>query len=72
MRLAGSDDFTSLKVVVQPAEHVWLSPELLTATDGRTSDPRWRESLDRMTAYAAPRGWTDEHGRLRAHIELAS
>lgn len=29
----------------------------------------WHHEFDAMVAYATSKGWTDEHGRLRAHTE---
>jgi hypothetical protein len=64
------DDFTSLSVVVP--QHVWITrAEFERLAGDRAGDPAWREGFERMLAYAASKGWTDESGAVRAHVELA-
>ncbi|WP_121712106.1 hypothetical protein [Streptomyces sp. E5N91] len=50
--------------------HVHVPVEVLTELAGdRADDVQWRSGLDGMTAYARSKGWLDEHGGVRAHIE---
>jgi hypothetical protein len=50
--------------------HVWLPAEALTAA-APSASPAWLEQFDGMVAYARSKGWTDEAGRLRAHVTPA-
>jgi hypothetical protein len=57
-----------------PPDHVFVeraAVEALAETI-HTGDPDWRAGLDGMVGYAASHGWTDEEGRIRAHVERAS
>ncbi len=66
------DDFTAFKVVVEVPEHAWIVPDVLTALAGRGDDDAWRQNLAGMLAYAASKGWCDDAGRVRAHVEVTS
>jgi hypothetical protein len=44
--------------------------ERLARERARRSD--WTASLERMRAYAATHGWTDQDGAIRAHVEWAT
>jgi hypothetical protein len=66
-----SDDFTAFKVVIEVPEHAWIAPGALTELAGRAGD-EWRRNLAGMLAYAASKGWCDEAGRVRAHIEVTT
>lgn len=51
-------------------DHFFVEPESLRALAGpRAEDAVWREKLDAMLAYATSKGWTDDAGRVRAHVE---
>ena len=64
------DDFTSLKVVLRGAAHVFISPaELQRLAGNRAADPVWEGRFQEMIQYAAAHGWTDDDGAVRAHIE---
>ena len=53
-------------------DHVAVAPEVLLALAGpRAADPAWRTGFDRMVAYATSRGWVDDQGHLRVHVEPA-
>ena len=58
-----------IKVVVVTASHSWVDPADLTALAGRAGDPDWRQKLAGMVSYAESKGWLDEKGRIRAHVE---
>lgn len=64
------DDFTAFKVVVVTPSHSWVDPGELAALTGRTDDPEWQQKLTGMVAYARSKGWLDEQGRIRAHVEI--
>ncbi|MFD9552360.1 hypothetical protein ACFWBG_33685 [Nocardia salmonicida] len=50
--------------------HAFISRRGVEALAGeRATDAAWRTSLDEMIGYAVSRGWTDESGFIRAHIE---
>lgn len=53
--------------------HVWLEVDALREAAAATVDPAgraaWVTGFDAMIAYATSKGWTDEHGRVRAHVE---
>lgn len=66
------EDFTAFKVVVVTAPHSWVDPGDLTALAGRGGDPEWQQKLAGMIGYAQSKGWTDDAGRIRAHIEIES
>lgn len=65
------DDFTSFKVVVLMSTHSWVDPGDLTELAGRTDDPDWQQKLAGMISYAESKGWLDEQGRIRAHVETS-
>lgn len=67
-----ADDFTAFKVVVEVPEHAWITPHALTALAGRGDDDEWRQNLAGMLAYAASKGWCDDAGRVRAHVEVTT
>ncbi|MCX8562227.1 hypothetical protein OS122_15135 [Mycolicibacterium mucogenicum] len=72
VELCEPDDFTAFKVVIEVPEHAWIAPEVLTELAGRGDDAEWRQHLSGMLAYAATKGWCDEAGRVRAHVEMTS
>jgi hypothetical protein len=52
------------------ATHVFVDVAALRAMDGaRPADAAWAEALDGMLGYAASKGWTDDSGAVRAHVE---
>jgi hypothetical protein len=48
---------------------VWIDPALLTELAGER-DEAWAQKFADMVAFAAGKGWVDDRGRLRAHIEV--
>jgi hypothetical protein len=51
-------------------EHVFVDIVVLKALAGPlVRDPGWTAKLDGMVAFASSKGWLDEHGRIRAHLE---
>ena len=66
------DDFKAFKVVIEVPEHAWIAPGLVTELSGRGDDDEWRQNLAGMLAYAASKGWCDEAGRVRAHVEVTT
>lgn len=55
--------------------HVWLDVPALREAAAATIDPAgradWLVGFDGMIAYATSKGWTDDQGRVRAHVEAA-
>lgn len=70
IELVEPDDFTSFKVVVSTPSHSWVDPGILAALAGRARDTAWAEQLAGMVSYAGTKGWLDEQGRIRAHVEV--
>jgi hypothetical protein len=49
--------------------HGFVTREALARLAGpRGESPDWRTGLDGMADYAESHGWTDDEGRIRAHI----
>ncbi|WP_304113987.1 hypothetical protein [Mycolicibacterium bacteremicum] len=65
-----AEDFTAFKVVLVTDSHAWVEPGALAELAGRTADPEWQQKLTGMLAYAQSKGWCDEDGRIRAHVEV--
>lgn len=65
-------DFSGFKLVVVTSTHAWVPPDALTELAGRADDHAWKDKLAAMISYAERRGWTDDHGRIRAHVEFAA
>ena len=62
------DDFTSLKVVVLPADHARILPTSLESLAGdRAGQPQWRDGLAAMLDCAERHGWVNERGVSRSH-----
>ncbi|MEY4339572.1 MAG: hypothetical protein RLZ14_1422 [Actinomycetota bacterium] len=53
--------------------HAWLDVAVLRAAAEATlpasAREAWRSGFDGMIGYATSKGWTDERGRVRAHLE---
>jgi hypothetical protein len=51
-------------------DHVFVTTESLADLAGsRAADQDWQSGLAKMTAYAQSKGWVDEQGGIRAHIQ---
>jgi hypothetical protein len=68
LTLVDGDDFKSFKAEVVLGPHTWVAPEALERLG--PPDEEWKEGLQAMMDFAAPNGWTDERGRVRAHVDL--
>jgi hypothetical protein len=66
------DDFTGFTMVIVTSAHTWVRPEALTDLAGRAADGAWQDKLAAMVAYADRKGWTDDEGRIRAHVEVVT
>lgn len=53
-------------------EAAWVCPEALRRLSPRGEDVEWQRGFARMVAFAETRGWVDQAGRIRAHIEAAA
>lgn len=50
-------------------DHAFVEPAGLVLLPGaRPEDSEWMKQFHAMVDYAAPRGWVDAAGRIRAHI----
>ena len=70
VELCEPEDFTAFKVVVVTAAHSWVDPSDLAELAGRSGDAEWQQKLTGMIGYAQSKGWIDEAGRIRAHVEI--
>jgi hypothetical protein len=52
-------------------EHVWLDGAAVKRLAGADAGEKWHADFDNMVGYAQSKGWTDDAGRIRAHIEWA-
>ena len=51
-------------------EHGWFSrAEILRLAGDRARDEGWLEALDGMIAFAVDKGFADDGGAVRAHVE---
>ncbi|MFL6144165.1 MAG: hypothetical protein ACJ72N_20155 [Labedaea sp.] len=50
-------------------EHAWLDGAAVKRLAGAGVGESWPAEFDRMTEFARSKGWTDAHGRLRAHLK---
>lgn len=64
-------DLKSLSVRIESgATHMWLKPEDIVALVGDLAqNPEWNEAFAGMITYATSKGWTNDAGEVRAHIE---
>jgi len=71
--VSGHDLHTALAPVGEPAgdSHAWVRPEALRALSPHAGQIAWEEGFAAMVRFAAQHGWTDDQGRIRAHIEHA-
>ncbi len=51
---------------IADAGHAWISEQWLRAQVG---DAAWQAGLTKVVDYARSKGWVDENGHIRAHIE---
>ncbi|MPY55668.1 hypothetical protein [Streptomyces spongiae] len=72
VEMCEQEDLTAFKVVLVTSTHTWVKPDTLTNLAGRAEDDAWQDKLAEMIAYAERKGWTDEQGRVRAHVETTA
>ena len=53
----------------EDGDHAWLDPKGLCRAAGFDANSETQEGFDAMVAYAVSKGWVDDEGRLRAHVE---
>lgn len=54
---------------VVEGEHAFLDAEAVKGLPGAGGTEEWRTGFDEMVGYARSKGWVDDAGRVRAHIE---
>lgn len=54
---------------LSPDGHVFIPVEAIRRYADGHVDAEWEQALAGMIAYATSKGWTDETGRVRAHVE---
>jgi hypothetical protein len=53
-------------------DHAFIDRAALEGLAGdHAQEPDWQRSLESMLSYAASKGWTNDNGAIRAHIERA-
>ncbi len=52
-------------------DHAFLDPEAVKRLAGDRAAGDWGANFDNMIEFARGKGWVDEAGRVRAHIERA-
>jgi len=68
--LAGDALATALGAAGRLAgEHAWISPGWLRDASGLAGDAAWVQGFEGMVGYATRKGWVDDTGAIRAHIE---
>jgi hypothetical protein len=63
------DALTGLGTVDADGGHAMLDADAVRRLAGATEGDPWSADFDAMVEYARSKGWTDEHGRVRAHLE---
>ncbi|MBM3605705.1 MAG: flavin reductase family protein [Alphaproteobacteria bacterium] len=51
-------------------DHAWVRPDAVRALSPLTGQADWDSGFRKMINFAASHGWTDDSGRIRAHIEV--
>ena len=49
--------------------HVFLDAEAVKGLAGKLATPEWVTQFEGMIEFARSKGWVDEAGRVRAHVE---
>lgn len=55
--------------VADGESHAWVRPDALRDLSPLAGQPEWETGFAAMVQFAAKHGWTDDCGRIRAHIE---
>jgi hypothetical protein len=63
------DALTGIGVVDADGGHAMLDADAVRRLAGATTGDAWTVEFDNMVEYARAKGWTDEQGRVRAHLE---
>lgn len=50
--------------------HVWVRPDAVRVLSPLAGKPDWEQQFQAMIGFAKKHGWTDDLGRIRAHIEM--
>jgi hypothetical protein len=66
---AVADALADLGVVDPDGEHAMLDAVAVHRLAGASTGDAWSAEFDNMVEYARSKGWTDDHGRVRAHLE---
>ena len=66
---AVADALTGLGAVDADGEHAMLDADAVRRLAGATDGDAWTADFDAMVEYARSKGWTDDQGRVRAHLE---
>ena len=50
-------------------DHAWLDAGAVKNLAGDGVGEQWHADFDAMVEFARSKGWTDDDGRVRAHVE---
>ncbi len=60
----------ALRSVARPdGDAAWVSENALRRMAPGAADPAWAAGFTQMVAFARSRGWVDDAGGIRAHVE---
>jgi hypothetical protein len=54
---------------VVAGEHVFLDVDAVKGLAGERATGEWLVEFEKMIEFARSKGWVDEAGRVRAHVE---
>jgi hypothetical protein len=64
------DDFKRFEIVATQPEHAFVGvAEIEKLAGERCADPEWHRQFRQMLEYARSKGWIDDEGSVRGHIE---
>jgi hypothetical protein len=64
-----AEALSELGSVDADGEHVWLDGAAVKGLAGAEVGEQWHADFDGMVEFARSKGWTDDAGRIRAHID---
>ena len=71
-RGAAAAEAALARIARPDGDAAWVSPVALAGLAPEGGDPAWQRGLAGMVAFARSRGWVDDEGGIRAHIEAGA
>lgn len=68
-RGAAAAEAALARIARPDGDHAWVAEPALRALAPGGGDPAWQQGLGGMIAFARSRGWVDDQGGIRAHVE---